>query len=235
MVQQLLLLVFCFFLQWFLSFYLVTTFWFRFFLHWWYRKIIGIASRKFRVCICDQRIRIEWISLRWSKFFMGLGFGLFFDFITFLIKKFAFGTTLIFRFVTFHGLDAFVSTVGNIGRNLIFGGFHEMRDFFFIFRFGFFGLVLRSIFFVKRRLEFPYGLEIIDNLLMWDSIKLEVIVLILYTCLVDVNINKLAETYLIKIHRDMFLPPFSILMFGFFNALDEFGNNLIPLLERMRS
>jgi hypothetical protein len=96
-------------------------------------------------------------------------------------------------------------------------------------------LVLRSIFFVKRRLEFPYGLEIIDNFLMWDSIELEVIVLILHTCLVDVNINKLAETYLIKIHRDMFMPPFSILMFGFFNALDEFGNNLIPLLERMRS
>jgi hypothetical protein len=97
---------------------------------------------------------------------MGLGFGLFFDLITFLIKKFAFGTTFIFRFVAFHGFDAFVSTVGYIGSNLVFGSFHEMRNFFFIFGFGFFGLVLRSIFFVKRRLEFPYGLEIIDNFLM---------------------------------------------------------------------
>ena len=166
---------------------------------------------------------------------MWLGFWLFFDFITFLIQKFAFGTTLIFWFVTFHGLDAFVSTVGNIGSNLVFGSFHEMGNFFFIFGFGLFGLVLRPIFFVKRRLKFPDGFEIIDNLLMWDSIKLEVIVLILHTCLVDVNINKLAKTYLIKIHRNMFKPPFSILMFGFFNTLDEFWNNLIALLERMRS
>jgi hypothetical protein len=97
---------------------------------------------------------------------MGFGFGLFFDFITFLIQKFAFGTALVFRFVTFHGLDAFVSAVGNIGSNLVFGSFHEMRNFFFIFGFRFFGLVLRSIFFVKRRLEFPDGFEIIDDLLM---------------------------------------------------------------------
>ncbi len=110
-----------------------------------------------------------------------------------------------------------------------------MGNFLFIFGLGFFGLVLGAVFFVKRRLELLNRFEVIDNLLMWDSIELKIIVLIFNTCLINVNINDLTETNLIKIHRNMFMFPFSILMLWFFYAFDKFRNNFITFLEWMWS
>ncbi len=70
---------------------------------------------------------------------------------------------------------------------------------------------------------------------MWYSIKLQVVIFILYTCLIDINVNELPKPDFVQAQWNLFMLALSILEFVFFNTFNQFTYDFISLLKVMRS
>jgi hypothetical protein len=133
-----------------------------------------------------------------NNFFMWFWLWLFIYFISLLVWDFTFDSVFVFWFRTLCWLYAFVSTIGYVG-GLSSWDLHYVGAFLLLPRDLFFGLVVRAIFFIYWLFFVLDRLKIVNYLQMRDPVKVQVIILVLYTSFTVFNSNHLSQSDLTQI------------------------------------